>query len=112
MVEYTEEELNLTFSALSNPTRRNLMERLARGEATISDLARPYDMSFAAVSKHLQVLEAAGLIQRRVEGREHHLSVKPGQLAAAVDWLTHFMAFWEDSFEALEKLIDQDSADA
>ncbi len=107
MVEYLEEQLDETFSALANPTRRNLMERLARGEATVTELAEPYEMSLAAVSKHLQVLESAGLVRRRVEGRKHHLSLDPGRLNKATSWLTHFRDFWDESFTALEALVEE-----
>ncbi len=107
MVEYVDQQLDKTFAALSNPTRRNLMERLAAGEATVTELAEPYSMSLAAVSKHLQVLEAAGLVQRRVNGREHFLSLEPRRLASAADWLAHFHEFWDESFEALEAMVEE-----
>lgn len=108
MVEYSEKRLDKTFAALSNPTRRSLMERLAAGEATVTELADPYPMSLAAVSKHLQVLEAAGLVRRRVQGRQHHLSLNPERLASAVDWLSHFSDFWDVSLNTLETLVDQE----
>jgi DNA-binding transcriptional ArsR family regulator len=110
MVEYKQETLDQTFAALANPTRRNLMERLARGEATVTELAKPYSISLAAVSKHLKVLEAAGLVRRRVEGRQHHLSIDPGRLAMALAWLSHFREFWQESLDALESMVEQGNA--
>jgi DNA-binding transcriptional ArsR family regulator len=101
MVDYIGE----TFTALADPTRRDILRRLAAGEQTISDLASPYAMSLNAVSKHVKVLEGARLIGRRVEGRTHHISLNAEPLADAVAWLEPYRAFWEGRLDALEAML-------
>ncbi len=108
MVEQTARRLDVTFAALAHPTRRDLLRRLAAAEATVTELAAPYDISLAAVSKHLQVLEGAGLLRRRVEGRQHRLSLEAGPMREAAEWLAHYRGFWEDSLDALEALVEED----
>ena len=101
--------LNLLFSALSHPTRRAILERLAAGEATVGDLARPFRMSLPAISKHLRVLEKAGLMERRIEGRVHRCSLRPRPLKDAVDWLAEYRGFWEEKLDALADYLDEES---
>jgi DNA-binding transcriptional ArsR family regulator len=101
MVEY----LNATFAALADPTRRDILARLALSDATVGDLAAPYDMSLNATSKHLRVLENAGLVTRRVEGRVHHISLNAGPLRTASEWLDIYRAFWENRLDALEHFL-------
>jgi len=93
--------LSATLSALADPTRRGILARLAHSDATVTELAEPYDMSLAAVSKHLKVLEAAGLISRGREAqwRPCHLEAAPLQTAA--DWLDDFRRFWDRSLDSL-----------
>lgn len=110
MVEYDETQLDATFAALANPTRRSLLERLAQGEATVSELAEPFTISFAGVSKHLRVLEEAGLVQRRVVGREHHLSLEGAPIADAAAWLLRYRRFWQESLDALEAYLDEEES--
>lgn len=110
MVEKTDVNLDDTFSALAHPTRRDLLRRLAAGEATVSDLAAPYSVSLAAVSKHIQVLEAAGLVRRRVRGRQHHLSLQAGPMREATAWLIEYRAFWSRSLDALEAMAGEGSS--
>jgi DNA-binding transcriptional ArsR family regulator len=86
--------LDRTYAALADPTRRALLVALRDGDARISDLARPLPMSFAGVSRHVGVLEAAGLVRREVRGREHWLSVQPEALRAAQTWIGEQAAFW------------------
>lgn len=100
-----EQKLDLVFRALSDATRRALLRRLASGEQKISDLAGPFDMSFNAVSKHVKVLEDAGLITRRVEGRAHLCSLSPQPLRVADDWLRFYEAFWSPRFDALDQMF-------
>jgi DNA-binding transcriptional ArsR family regulator len=101
-----ERDLNLTFSALGDPTRRAvLMELAATGEATVSDLAAGRPMSLAAVSKHLKVLEAAGLIEREVRGRQHFCRLRPAALAVASGWVEQCRSFWELRLDRLEELL-------
>jgi DNA-binding transcriptional ArsR family regulator len=97
---------DLLFRALGHPTRRALYERLARdGEQTVHALTAPAGVSQPAVSKHLAVLKAAGLVRDRREGRETHYSAEPKALAPLVDWMTLYGAFWEGRFDRLEDLL-------
>jgi DNA-binding transcriptional ArsR family regulator len=107
MVEYSE-QLDHTFAALADPTRRAILTRLAGGEATVSEIARPFDMSLAAISKHLRVLEQAGLLNRRVVGRVHWLSLNAQPMTAAVEWLAFYQRFWDDSLDALSGLLSEE----
>ena len=97
----TPDPLSTTLFALADPTRRGLLARLANGDTTVTELAEPYDMSLAAVSKHLKVLEGAGLISRGREAqwRPCHLEAKP--LRAVVDWLEDYRRFWDRSLDSL-----------
>jgi DNA-binding transcriptional ArsR family regulator len=102
----TEDQLTDTFAALADPTRRAILARLAEGEATVNELAEPFPITLQAVSKHLKVLERAGLITR---GRAAQL--RPSRLAAAplkdaADWLDRYRDFWQESFDRLEKRLD------
>jgi DNA-binding transcriptional ArsR family regulator len=97
--------LDLVFSALADATRRSILLRLRDREATVSELAEPLAMSLPAVSKHLRVLEEAGLLERRIEGRSHFLKVNTEPLNQAVEWIEHHRKFWESSFDRLEKLL-------
>lgn len=93
--------LSTTLFALADPTRRGLLARLAQGDATVGELAQPYDMSMAAVSKHLKVLETAGLISRGREAQWRPCHLEPEPLAAVSDWLDGYRRFWERSADAL-----------
>jgi DNA-binding transcriptional ArsR family regulator len=103
--------LDLIFAALADATRRSLLDQLQRGETTVSELAAPHGMSLPAVSKHLRVLEAAGLLRRRVAGRSHFLAVNPKPLAEASGWLERQRQFWEASFDRLAAIVE-DSGDS
>lgn len=105
MVEHSGAALDITFRALADPTRRLLLTRLAQGEATVTELAQPYDASLAAISKHLQVLERAGLLRRRVEGRSHYLSLEASPLLEALTWLAAYREFWDVSLASLAELL-------
>jgi DNA-binding transcriptional ArsR family regulator len=100
-----EQRLDGVFHALADPTRRAMLRSLAGGERNIGELAAPHRMSFAAASKHVRVLEAAGLVRRRVEGRAHKLSIEPAPLAAADAWLRFYEAMWSERLDALETLL-------
>ena len=99
--------LDATFMALADPTRRAILSRLASGDATVNDLARPFDMSQPAISKHLKVLERAGLVAigRDAQARPRTLVAKP--LAEANEWLEHYRKYWERSFDHLDRLLDE-----
>ena len=100
-----EQDLNRVFHALGDPTRRAILDRLAAGETNISNLYRRSPLSFAAVSKHLGVLERAGLVTRETHGRERLCRINPGALDEARAWLEFHEGFWTDSLEALEALV-------
>jgi len=100
-----EEQLDSVFAALADPTRRAILSRLARGEKSVSELAEPFDMSMPAISKHLKVLERAGLIERGREAqwRPCRLNAKP--LKKAAGWIEHYRKFWEESFDRLDEYL-------
>jgi DNA-binding transcriptional ArsR family regulator len=101
----TSERLDATFGALADPTRRAILARLASGEASVNELAEPFSMSQPAISKHLKVLERAGLISRGLDAqrRPRRLEAKP--LADASDWLERYRQFWEGNFQRLDALL-------
>lgn len=105
MVKRSTDKLDLVFSALSDPTRRAILGHLSGGDSTVTELAEPHKMSLPAVSKHLRVLERAGLIEREVEGRVHMMHLESEPMKDAVKWLEHYRRFWEGRFDALEKLL-------
>lgn len=112
MVKYSHEQLDETFSALSDPTRRGILARLAEGEAQAGDLAAPFGISLPAVSKHLKVLEKAQLIRRRREGRVHRFTVNPQPMQAAMSWVEQYRGFWEQQLVALEGYLESASDSA
>jgi DNA-binding transcriptional ArsR family regulator len=103
----TSARLDATFAALADPTRRAILARLARGAASVTELARPFAMSQPAISKHLKVLERAGLISggRDAQRRPRRIEGKP--LAEADEWLERYRQFWEGSFQRLDNLLDE-----
>jgi DNA-binding transcriptional ArsR family regulator len=103
MVEQHAERLDAVFHALADPTRRAMLRRLAAGEHSIGELAMPFRMSFAGASKHVKVLESAGLIRREVQGRSHICRIEAAPLAAASDWLRFYQQFWTERLDALER---------
>ncbi|MGO1121151.1 ArsR/SmtB family transcription factor [Rhodovibrionaceae bacterium A322] len=101
------ENLDATFAALADPTRREIISTLAGGTQTVGDLASPFDMSLPAISKHLKILEKAGLIQRERRGREIHCQLEADTMQAAADWIAQTRAFWESRLDALGRHLDQ-----
>jgi len=97
--------LDAAFSALSDPTRRAIVERLARGPRSVTEVAEPFDMSLAAVSKHIQVLERAGLVKREREGREHVLSLDARPLREVMRYASRFEKFWNEKLDRLEAFV-------
>ncbi|HEY2368232.1 MAG TPA: metalloregulator ArsR/SmtB family transcription factor [Polyangiaceae bacterium] len=97
--------LNAAFSALSDPTRRAIVERLARGPRRVTELAEPFEMSLAAVSKHIQVLERAGLVKRSREGREHLLSLDARPMREVARYASRFEKFWNERLDRLEAFV-------
>ena len=106
MVNHSITDLNATFSALSDPIRRGILEHLARGEATAGELAKPYAVTLPAISRHLRVLEQAGLLARRKTGRVHHCRLNPKPMRHAAVWIEQYRRFWEQRFDALETYLD------
>src|SRR6202021_3670807 len=99
------DQLSVTFSALADPTRRAILARLASGEASVTELAGPFEMSMTAVSKHLKVLERAGLIARGKEAQWRPCRLEAGPLKEVADWLEHYRGFWGGSFDRLDEYL-------
>jgi len=99
--------LDATFAALGDPTRRAILARLTLGQLTVGELAEPFDMSLPAVSKHLRVLEDAGLLVRQRDGRIHRISLDPRPIEQAADWITEMRRFWELQFDALAAYLER-----
>lgn len=99
------DQLSRTFGALSDPTRRAILNRLATGEATVTELAEPFQMSLPAVSKHLKVLERAGLITRGREAQWRPARLQPEPLKEASNWLDEYRQFWDESFDRLDEYL-------
>ncbi|MBU0726053.1 MAG: metalloregulator ArsR/SmtB family transcription factor [Alphaproteobacteria bacterium] len=108
MVEHENIQLDTVFHALGDPTRRQMLQALAGGERTVSQLADPFDISLAAASKHIKALERAGLIRREVRGRTHLCRLEPGPLASAHEWLGFYQRFWTERLDILERLLREE----
>ncbi|HEV3244111.1 MAG TPA: metalloregulator ArsR/SmtB family transcription factor [Chthoniobacterales bacterium] len=107
MVKYSPKMLNRTFAALADPTRRRILAQLARGDRCVTDLARPHAMSLPAVSKHLRVLEKAGLLRRRRYGRVHQLKLEAKPMQQAIRWIEEYRKFWEGSLDRLADYLER-----
>jgi DNA-binding transcriptional ArsR family regulator len=107
MVEYKSDQLDSIFHALADPTRREMVRQLATQERTVSELAEPFNMSLAAASKHIKVLEGAGLLRRRVRGRTHHCRLNPEALAIVREWVRFYERFWTIQLDALERELEK-----
>ncbi len=107
MVKYNETQLDQTFSALGDPTRRALLAHLADGECTVSKLADPFAISLPAISKHLKILERSGLVKRHRKGRRHIIQLQSKPMQAAMNWIERYRIFWERNLDALEKFLIQ-----
>ncbi len=101
------QSLDAVFAALADPTRRAILSRLANGEASVNELAEPFEMSQPAVSKHLKVLERAGLVERAIDRQRRPARLKAEPMAAAVRWLEEFQQFWSSSFDQLDGLLEE-----
>jgi DNA-binding transcriptional ArsR family regulator len=107
MVKYPTRTLNRTFAALADPTRRRILAHLARGDKCVTHLARPHAMSLPAVSKHLRVLEKAGLLRRRRYGRVHEMQLEARPLKQAAQWVEEYRKFWEGSLDRLAEYLEK-----
>jgi len=105
VVKHSQSELDALFSALADPTRRDILVRLADGESPVTRLAEPLPMSLPAVSRHVQVLESAGLVARRKDGRVHRISLVAEPMLEVLQWMAVFGRFWEDQLDALERFF-------
>lgn len=106
MVNYNR-ALDATFQALADPTRRAIVATLARGQASVTELARPHRMSLPAVMKHLRVLQRAGLVTQRKSGRTRQCRLAPRPLQRAESWISQYRMFWEGQFDALDRYLTQ-----
>jgi len=111
MVEQQAAQLDTLFRALADPTRRAMLRSLSAGEHSVGELAAPFRMSFAAASKHVKVLEHAGLVRRTVKGRSHICRLDPKPLATADEWLRFYEQFWRSSLDSLAQALSQPDPD-
>jgi len=109
MVKHFPLSLDATFAALADPTRRRILESLSRQQMRVTDLAEPFAMSLPAVSKHLRVLEDAGLLKRHRMGREHLIELEAAPMRKAQDWIAQYRKFWEGSLNALAEYLESEN---
>ncbi len=102
-----EQNLDLTFAALADPTRRAILARLATGDATVGELAQPFEISRPAISKHLRVLERAGLVQRVSEGRLSRCGLDASPMRDAAEWVENYREYWESQLDALARFLEE-----
>lgn len=107
MVKERRVDLDAVFSALAHPIRRSIIERLAEGDCTVGDLAAPHDVSMPAISRHLRVLEDAGLLEQTPDGRVRRCTLKAKPLSAAFGWLVQYRLFWEDALDAMARHLER-----
>ncbi len=107
----TPKSLDAVFGALADPTRRALVAALFEGERSIKELCAPFQVTFQAISKHVRVLEQAGLVRRRVVGRTHLCSLEPAGLAGADQWIKHYERLWNERFDALDAMLKNEVED-
>ncbi|PQO47658.1 ArsR/SmtB family transcription factor [Blastopirellula marina] len=107
MVSAYEERLDHTLTALADPTRRAILQRLSQGESRVTDIAEPFDISLNSISKHIRILERAQLVTRRKAGREHWLAFNRGPLDEAAAWIEAQRMFWNDRLDALERELNK-----
>lgn len=107
MVNYNQRHLDLAFGALAHPIRRGILARLATGEATVAELAEPFKVSAPAITKHMRILEDAGLLSRKKQGRQHRCRLEERRMKEAQAWLEAQRAFWNDRLDALERYLKE-----
>lgn len=108
MVKYSSDQLDAVFHALADPTRRAMLRSLAKQACTVGELAAPFDISLAAASKHIKVLEGAGLVEREVQGRTHLCRLDARPMHAGMEWIRHYEQFWDQRLDALESLLQEE----
>ncbi len=107
MVNYNQHQLDLAFGALAHPIRRGILARLSSGEATIAELAKPFKVSAPAISKHMRILEEAGLLSRNKHGREHHCRLEQKRMKYAEDWIEQHRKLWNERLDALQRYLKE-----
>lgn len=107
MVNYNQRRLDLAFGALAHPIRRGILARLSAGEATIAELAKPFKVSAPAITRHMRVLEKAGLLSRKKEGREHRCRLEQKRMKEAELWIESHRKFWNDRLDSLERYLKE-----
>jgi DNA-binding transcriptional ArsR family regulator len=107
MVNYNQHRLDLAFGALAHPIRRGILARLSTGEATIAELAKPFKVSAPAITKHMRILEDAGLLSRKKLGRSHHCRLERERMKEAEAWIEHHRKFWNERLDALELYLKE-----
>ncbi len=107
MVKYQSDPLSATFAALADPTRRAILARLALGETSVGELADPFEMSLPAVSKHLSVLEDAGLLIRKKDGRVRRCRLEAAPMKDVADWIAHYQRFWQAQMDSLARYLEE-----
>lgn len=112
MVNNQSTQLDAVFHALADPTRRAIIARLAQAPCGISELAAPFDMTLAAISKHIKVLEGAGLVVRSIEGRNHTCQLDTGPMLGGMEWLRHYENFWNQRLDALVTVLNTEDTTA
>ena len=108
MVNYMDVKLSSVFSALSDPTRRAMLQRLSQGEMSVADLSRPFAITKSAITKHVKILENTGLLERRIEGRTHFCKLNPLPIRQASEWIRFYEQYWNDKFDALDAYLSQE----
>jgi len=112
MVDIVRDRFDAVFHALADPTRRAMLRSLAKEPHNVGELAAPFEISLAAASKHIKVLERAGLVQRTVRGRTHICRLEARPMHAGMEWIRHYEQFWQGQLEALDALLQADESDA
>lgn len=107
MVNYSQRQLDLSFGALAHPIRRGILARLSTGEATVAELAAPFNVSAPAITKHMKILEEAGLLSRKKKGRTHHCRLEQKRMKEAQEWIEAHRKFWNDKLDALERYLKE-----
>ena len=107
MVKYNQDQLDLVFGALAHPIRRGILARLSSGDATIAELARPFRVSAPAITKHMRILEDAGLLSRKIQGREHRCRLEQKHMQQAESWIEDHRKFWNERLDALERYLKE-----
>lgn len=107
MVKYYKDDLSHVFYALADSNRRQILDLVAKRPRLATELAKRFDMSFPAVSKHIKILEEAGFVKRNIKGREHSIAIEQKSLKKAYDWIDHYRKFWEESFDRLENYLKE-----